>query len=193
RPPSPLLFPRSRHSRALHSFPTRRSSDLFIYALALRDRGIGAVLEKVGVEPSGDAFNEISLEPETGRPENPMINVGAITTHTLVGPPDATEVDRDTAVREGVSAVAGRPPDVDITVLDSELRTAFRNRAMANLVRAGGIIDGDPDEAVRGYTRQCAYRVTVRDLAVMAVTLAAGGVNPVTGERVVSDEVARQV
>lgn len=174
-------------------FTIQSMSKPFIYALALRDRGIKSVLEKVGVEPSGDAFNEISLEPETGRPENPMINIGAITTHTLVGPPDATEIERDTAVQEGLSAFAGRPLDVDITVLDSELRTAFRNRAMANLVRAGGIIDGDPDEAVRGYTRQCAYTVTVRDLAVMAVTLAAGGVNPVTKERVVSNEVARHV
>lgn len=174
-------------------FTIQSMSKPFVYALALRDRGIGAVLEKVGVEPSGDAFNEISLEPETGRPENPMINIGAITTHTLVGPLDATEIERDTVIQEGLSAFAGRPLEVDVTVLDSELRTAFRNRAMANLVRAGGIIDGDPDEAVRGYTRQCAYKVTVRDLAVMAVTLATGGVNPVTGERVVSDEVARQV
>lgn len=174
-------------------FTIQSMSKPFIYALALRDRGIEAVLEKVGVEPSGDAFNEISLEPETGRPENPMINVGAITTHTLVGPVDASEVDRDTVVAEGLAAFAGRPLEVDITVLDSELRTAFRNRAMANLVRAGGIIDGDPDEAVRGYTRQCAYKVTVRDLAVMAVTLATGGINPITRERVVSDEVARQV
>lgn len=174
-------------------FTIQSMSKPFIYALALRDRGIKAVLEKVGVEPSGDAFNEISLEPETGRPENPMINIGAITTHTLVGDPDADEIERDRVVAEGLSAFAGRDLEVDITVFDSELRTAFRNRAMANLLRAGGIIEGDPDEAVRGYTRQCAYNVTVRDLAVMAVTLANGGINPVTRERVVSAEVARQV
>ena len=174
-------------------FTIQSMSKPFIYALALRDRGIGGVLEKVAVEPSGDAFNQISLERVSGRPRNPMINIGAITTHTLVGQPDATEIERDTAVAEGLSAFAGRPLEVDITVLDSELRTAFRNRAMANLVRAGGIIDGDPDEAVRGYTRQCAYKVTVRDLAVMAVTLATGGVNPVTREQVVSARVAQQV
>ena len=170
-------------------FTIQSMSKPFIYALALRDRGIKAVLEKVGVEPSGDAFNEISLESETGRPENPMINIGAITTHTLVGDPDADEIERDRVVAEGLSAFAGRDLEVDITVFDSELRTAFRNRAMANLLRAGGIIEGDPDEAVRGYTRQCAYNVTVRDLAVMAVTLANGGINPVTRERVVSAEV----
>ena len=174
-------------------FTIQSMSKPFIYALALRDRGIDGVLEKVGVEPSGDAFNEISLEPESGRPENPMINIGAIATHTLVGAPDASEHERDVAVQEGLSAFAGRRLEVDDAVRESELRTAFRNRAMANLVRAGGIIDGDPDEAVRGYTRQCSYRVTVSDLAVMAVTLAHGGINPLTDERVISPRVARQV
>jgi glutaminase len=174
-------------------FTIQSMSKPFVYALALRDRGIEAVLEKVEVEPSGDAFNQISLDRETGRPRNPMINIGAITTHTLVSEPDATQDDRDEAVRQGLSAFAGRELGVDDAVLDSELRTAFRNRAMANLVRAGGIIANDPDEVVRGYTRQCAYRVTVRDLAVMAVTLATGGINPVTKERVVSAPVARQV
>ena len=174
-------------------FTIQSMSKPFVYALALRDRGIHAVLEKVAVEPSGDAFNQISLEKDTGRPRNPMINIGAITTHTLVGPVDASETERELAVAEGLSAFAGRRLEVDAAVLDSELRTAFRNRAMANLVRAGGIIEDDPDEAVRGYTRQCAYRVTVRDLAVMAVTLATGGVNPVTGQQVVASEVARQV
>ena len=174
-------------------FTIQSMSKPFVYALALRDRGIEAVLEKVEVEPAVDAFNQISLDRETGRPRNPMINIGAITTHTLVSEPDATQDDRDEAVRQGLSAFAGRELGVDDAVLDSELRTAFRNRAMANLVRAGGIIANDPDEVVRGYTRQCAYRVTVRDLAVMAVTLATGGINPVTKERVVSAPVARQV
>ncbi|EYT62665.1 glutaminase [Dietzia sp. UCD-THP] len=174
-------------------FTIQSMSKPFAYALALRDRGIEAVLEKVAVEPSGDAFNQISLERTSGRPRNPMINIGAITTHTLVGPVGADEDERDEALAAGLSAFAGRRLEVDAAVMTSELRTAFRNRAMANLVRAGGIIDDDPDAAVRGYTRQCAYRVTVRDLAVMAVTLANGGVNPVTHERVISAPVARQV
>ncbi|MCT1514000.1 glutaminase [Dietzia cercidiphylli] len=174
-------------------FTIQSMSKPFAYALALRDRGIEAVLEKVAVEPSGDAFNQISLERISGRPRNPMINIGAITTHTLVGPVGATEDERDEALAAGLSSFAGRRLEVDAAVMNSELRTAFRNRAMANLVRASGIIEDDPDEAVRGYTRQCAYRVTVRDLAVMAVTLATGGINPVTRERVVSAPVARQV
>ncbi|MGW9405714.1 glutaminase [Arthrobacter sp. NPDC055585] len=67
-------------------FTIQSISKPFAYALALSDRGFDSVLAKVGVEPSGEAFNEISLEHETGRPRNPMINAGAITTHSLVGP-----------------------------------------------------------------------------------------------------------
>ena len=130
-------------------FTIQSMSKPFVYALALRDRGIEAVLEKVEVEPSGDAFNQISLNRDTGRPRNPMINIGAITTHTLVGPPGASEDERNTVIADGLSAFAGRRLEVDGAVCESELRTAFRNRAMANLVRAGGIIDGDPDEALR--------------------------------------------
>ena len=57
-----------------------------MYALALADRGYDDVLAKVGVEPSGEPFNELSLEDGSGKPLNPMINAGAITTHSLVGP-----------------------------------------------------------------------------------------------------------
>ena len=103
------------------------------------------------------------------------------------------EFERDLIVSAGLSAFAGRPLGFDDEVYRSEIDTAFRNVALANLVRATGIITADPDEIVRGYTRQCAYRVTVRDLAVMAMTLATGGVNPVTGERVVTARVCRQV
>jgi glutaminase len=174
-------------------FTIQSISKPFAYALALRDHGIDAVLEKVGVEPSGDAFNEISLEERTGRPENPMINIGAITTHTLVGPADLDEDERTALAIEGLGAFAGRELAVDEDVFASEMSEVWRNLALASLVRANGIISGSPEEAVRGYTRQCAALVDVRDLAVMGMTLARGGVNPLTGEQVVPEEVARQV
>ena len=81
-------------------FTIQSMSKPFAYALALRDRGIEGVLEKVAVEPSGDAFNQISLERISGRPRNPMINIGAITTHTMVGPVGASEAERDRALAE---------------------------------------------------------------------------------------------
>lgn len=177
---------------AEHRFTIQSLSKPFAYALALADRGLEAVLERVGVEPSGDAFNEISLE-DNGRPRNPMINIGAITTHALVGPEGATAEQSTARVIEGLSAFAGRELDVDERVFASERETADRNMALAYMVRAQGKLEDEPHDAVDGYTKQCSLLVDVRDLAVMAMTLAAGGRNPVTDEQVVPAWVCRQV
>ena len=72
-------------------FTIQSISKPFVYALALADRGYDDVLAKVGVEPSGEPFNEAVPEDDSGKPLNPMINAGAITTHSLVGPPGATQ------------------------------------------------------------------------------------------------------
>ncbi|HTW14229.1 MAG TPA: glutaminase [Nocardioides sp.] len=165
-------------------FSIQSISKPFAYALALARHGLDAVLAKVGVEPSGDAFNELSLEIGTGRPFNPMINAGALTVHALI--------DDETVLR-GFSAFAGRELEVDEAVFTSELETADRNRAIAFMLRSHGIVEADAQQVVEGYTRQCSVLVTVRDLALMAATLANGGVQPVTGQRVVPDEVTRQV
>ena len=175
------------------AFSIQSISKPFVYALALADRGFDAVMEKVSVEPSGDAFNEISFEEGTGRPLNPMINAGAITAHTLAGPSGATPEERTARIIDGLSAFAGRRLTVDSSVYESEIATAYRNRALANMLRANEIIDGEPLDAVIGYTRQCALLVTVDDLALMAATLANNGVNPLTGAPVVPATVVRQV
>ena len=174
-------------------FSIQSISKPFVYALALADRGFEAVLEKVWVEPSGDAFNELSLDPETSRPLNPMINAGAITTNSLAGAPEMDAAARHERIVDGLSAFAGRRLSVDDAVFESEMNTAYRNRALANLLRANGIIEEDPIVAVAAYTRQCSLSVTTEDLAVMAATLANGGVHPVSGAPVVSRAVARQV
>lgn len=173
-------------------FTIQSMSKPFVYALALRDRGLKAVLERVGVDPSGDPFNEISLEPG-GRPRNPMINVGAIVSHALVGADDMDVDQRFARIKEGLEAFAGRKLDVDHEVFNSEFETSFRNRALANMVRNYDMVTQDPRSLVQEYTRQCSLSVTVRDLSVMAATLAGGGLNPVTGERVIQPWVARQV
>ncbi|WP_169582555.1 glutaminase A [Microbacterium thalassium] len=172
-------------------FTIQSISKPFVLALALEEHGLETVMRRVGAEPSGEPFNAISLEPVTGRPANPMINAGAIATSALVGGADVDE--RTARIAELLSAFAGRSLWVDESVYASESLTGERNRALAHLLKSHGVIDGPVDVAVETYFRQCSLLVTVRDLAVMAATLAFGGVNPVTGERVVGERVARDV
>ena len=174
-------------------FTIQSISKPFVYALALADRGFERVLDKVGVEPSGEPFNEISLEDSSGRPLNPMINAGAITTHSLVGTEAMNPAERMERVISGLSAFAGRSLDVDEAVYSSEIEHAHRNLAIAHMLRSHGILTENPTGVVEGYTRQCSLLVTVQDLAMMAATLANYGIQPVTGEQVVPKTVVRQV
>ncbi|MFD4767807.1 glutaminase [Streptomyces niveus] len=174
-------------------FSIQSISKPFAYAAAIIDRGLDRVLDAVGVEPSGEAFNELSLEGGTHRPKNPMINAGAITTHSLLVGAEAGPDDRVERAVTFFSRLAGRDLRVDERVCASELGSAHRNLALAYMLRTYGILDGDVPSVVEGYTRQCSILVSVRDLSVMAATLATGGVQPVTGERVMDPSVARHV
>jgi len=174
-------------------FTIQSISKPFAYALALADHGFGPVLAKVGVEPSGEAFNEISLESGTGRPLNPMINAGAITVHSLVAEAGSGPAERVRRVLDGLSAFAGRRLEMDEKVCASEMEHAHRNLAIAHMLRSHDILTEDAGAVVDGYTRQCSVLVTTRDLAMMAATLANRGVNPLSGEQVVPEGVVRQV
>lgn len=173
-------------------FSIQSISKAFVYALAIEEHGLDYVLTRVGVEPSGEAFNELSLEQDTCRPLNPMINAGAITTHTLIGKADTTYEERFEMIRKGLSKFAGRELEVDENVYNSEMKHAFRNLAIANMLRNYNVFDLDPKKVVEGYTRQCATLVTAKDLAVMAATLANTGIQPITGEQVVRPQTVRQ-
>lgn len=155
----------------------------FVYALALADSGIEHVLRRVGTEPTGDAFNAVTLESGTGRPLNPMVNAGAIESACLVAGADPAE--KTARIVAGLSAFAGRELTVDDEVLASEEETGDRNRALAYLMRGAGSLSMSVADALAIYFAQCSVSVTSDDLAMMAATLANGGVNPSTGTRVV--------
>lgn len=172
-------------------FTIQSISKPFTYALALADRGPAAVADRMDVEPSGEPFNEISLDPVTERPRNPMINAGAITAASLIDGRDPAE--RFERIVRCYSRFAGRDLTMNEAVYASEARTGYRNRAIGYMLRSFGIIDSDPDEAVDRYFRQCSVDVTCRDLAVMAATLANNGVNPLSRERALSAALTEQV
>jgi glutaminase len=163
-------------------FTIQSVSKPLTYGLALGDCGLDAVLRKIGVEPTGDAFNSISLEPQTGRPLNPMINAGAIAAASLVS--GRSQEDKAARLLAVYSLYAGRALDVDMDVYASENATGHRNRAIGHMLRNFDILD-DPDPALDLYFRQCSIAVDCRDLSLMAATLANGGVNPRTGERAI--------
>ena len=169
-------------------FTIQSVSKPFVYALAISELGLDEVHRHVGFEPSGEPFNAISLEPDTGRPDNPLINAGAIVTSALIdGPTAASRFER---VRSFLSACAGRELTVDDDVFTSETSTGDRNRALAHLARAGGVLRQSVDDATEVYFRQCSLVVTTCDLSVMGATLANGGVNPVTKQRVMGERAA---
>lgn len=171
-------------------FTIQSISKPFTYALALERMGMDAVDAKIGVEPSGEAFNQISVDETTKTPKNPMINAGAIAAASLI--PGATADERFNQIHEFYSAFAGRELAIDHDVYGSEQATGSRNRAIAYMLQSFGVLDGDPDETLDVYFRQCSIKVTSTDLAVMAATLARGGVEPVAGRRVASAAVVQR-
>ncbi len=169
-----------------HKFTIQSISKALSYGLALEDRGEEHVLSRIGVEPSGDAFNAISLKPDTGAPFNPMINAGAIATcGQILKSGGENRIQR---IVNYLSKCAGEQLEIDEDIYRSESETGHRNRAIGWMLRNFGIIDEDPREIVETYFQQCSLKVTCADLAVMGATLANQGVNPLTGERAIAHE-----
>lgn len=164
-------------------FTIQSISKAFTYGAILDEHGFEEVGKRIGVEPSGEAFNSISLDPVTGRPLNPMINAGAIAATGMI--PGKGFHGRFEEIRRRFSNFAGRELDVDEAVYKSESDTGFRNRAIAHLLRNFEMLDDPVEEAVEVYFKQCAILVNARDLAVMGASLANGGVNPLSGTRVI--------
>ena len=172
-------------------FTIQSISKPFVYGLALEDHGREDVLKTIGVEPTGDAFNSISLAPETGCPLNPMINAGAIAATSLVA--GRSYEDKLKRILSVLSLYAGRQLTTDQIVYESERTTGHRNRAIGHMLRNFDILTEDPEPALDTYFQQCSIRVDCRDLSVIAASLANGGVNPVTGKRVVRPELVENI
>jgi glutaminase len=168
-----------------HEFTVMSVSKPFVFALVTELLGPDEVREKIGVNATGRAFNSLEgIERGEGGRTNPMVNAGAIATTSLV--PGATLDDKWRFIHEGLSRFAGRTLSLNDEVYESATKTNFRNQAIARMLQSFGRIYIDPPEATELYTKQCSLNVSAKDLAVMSATLADGGVNPLTRERVVA-------
>ena len=162
----------------------------FVFALACARHGVDAVVRRVGVDATGAEFDSVAaVERSRDGRTNPMVNSGAIACTAFLADGAGSVEQAWPGLREGLSEFAGRALDLDERVFASATASNLRNRAIAQLLHAGGHL-ADPALAVDHYTRQSSLSVTALDLAVMGATLADGGVNPVTGRRVVDAEVA---
>jgi glutaminase len=172
-------------------FTLQSLANPFVYGMVLDDLGRERVLQSVGVEPTGNPFNAIVLDRRSNRPMNPMVNAGAIAVTSLVDGPDPTT--RLNNILAGLGRYTGRQPTVDMEVFVSEKCTSDRNRSIAYLMRNFGVLQHDIDETLDLYIQQCSVSVSTSELAVMAATLANGGINPQTGERAISPRSLRDV
>jgi glutaminase len=169
---------------AFHEFSIQSVSKPFVFALVCDAIGHELARERLGVNGTGQPFNSVmAIEMGEDRTMNPMVNAGAIATTSLVPGDDAESKWR--FVLDGLSRFAGRRLEIDQEVYESEAANNRRNQGIAHLLDSYDRMYFDPDEATDVYTRQCSLSVNAHDLAVMGATLADGGVNPVTGERVV--------
>ncbi len=171
-----------------YEFTIMSVSKPFLFALVCQAIGVNVVREKVGVNATGRAFNSLeAIERGPGGQTNPMVNSGAIATTSLV-PGDGFD-GKWKFIHEGLSKFAGRTLSLNGEVYVSASETNSRNQSIARMLQSFGRIFLEPAEAVDLYTKQCALNVSAMDLAVMGATLADGGVNPITKERVVDASV----
>jgi glutaminase len=171
-----------------YEFTIMSVSKPFVFALVSQEQGVEEVRQKVGVNATGYAFNSLAgIERNLDGRTNPMVNSGAIATTSLV-PGVSTEAKWE-FLRAGLSRFAGRSLSLNEEVYLSATETNYRNQSIARMLQSYGRLYADPAEAIDLYTRQCSLNVNARDLAIMGATLADGGVNPATKERVVNASV----
>jgi glutaminase len=175
-----------------HEFSIQSISKPFVFALVCQAVGSEEARRKIGVNATGLPFNSVmAVELNDDRTMNPMVNAGAIATTSLA--PGATADAKWQFIQDGLSRFAGRRLSLDTEVYESEAATNLRNRGIAKLLEGYERLYFDALEATDVYTKQCSLNVTVKDLAVMGATLADGGVNPLTKERVVDAAIAKRV
>jgi len=162
-------------------------SKVFTMAKVIEEQGHQAIQDKIGVDATGEVFNSIeAVERMRGKEINPCVNPGAIAASSLISGADSAAKWKN--ILQVHSDFAGRKVGLNTPVYISEAGDNLRNQAIAHLLLAYGRMYFDPVEATDIYTKQCAINVNAKDLATMAATLANGGVNPVTGKKVVSPE-----
>ncbi|WP_034671638.1 glutaminase [Bacillus panaciterrae] len=172
-------------------FTLQSISKVISFMAACLSRSISYVLERVDVEPTGDAFNSIiRLEMhKPGKPFNPMINAGAITVSSLL--PGESPQKKLEVVYALIEKMIGKRPIVNEEVFRSEWQTAHRNRALAYYLKETGFLEAEVEEALEVYLKQCSIEVNTEDIALIGLILSLDGYHPIRKEQILPKEVAK--
>jgi glutaminase len=162
-------------------FTIQSTSKPFGFALALEKFSLREVLERVGVEPTGEDFNSISKLDQMKRPMNPMVNAGAISVCSMLKAELGDQCE-DWMVNI-FGGCAGQRLAIDRKTYESEMQTTDGNRAITYLLRKYSMLASDPQETLDLYVKLCSLQATTTSLATMGATLANQGVNPFTRKR----------
>ncbi|MEE1476871.1 glutaminase A [Fusobacterium sp.] len=171
-------------------FTIQSISKIVALMLAILDNGEEYVFSKVGMEPTGDPFNSITkLETSRERkPYNPLINAGAIAVSSMIKGKDAR--DRFERLLDFFKKISeDETLDVNYKIYCGESETGNRNRAMGYFLKGEGIIEGNVEDALDIYFKQCSIEVTAKTLAKIGLFLANNG-KLSTGEIVITPKIA---
>lgn len=170
-----------------HTFAIESISKAFTLAMVMQQIGEQGILDKLGAEPTGFPFNSVlAVEFQKTHVGNPLVNAGAMATASLLE--GKSEEEKWNKILDFYSSCAGNDLHLMQDVYESETATNQHNVAIAWLLDSYGKMYSDPEKAVDLYTKQCSVGITNKQLATMGATLAAGGVNPFSGEQVFSNE-----
>lgn len=172
-------------------FTIQSISKVIAFIVACMERGIAYMLDRVDVEPTGEAFNSIMhLEmKQLSKPFNPFINAGAITvTSALVGRTSDEKLESVFALLE---KMLGYRPLINVDVYESERDSSMRNRAIGYYLLETGFLESDLNVTLETYFKQCSIEITIDDLARIGMILSNDGEDPETQEEIIPRKIAR--
>jgi len=180
--------------KSKEEFSIQSISKVLAFSLAI-DIYSKSLYKRVGVEPSGSAFNSlVQLEYENGIPRNPFINAGAI----IIMDALMSHYGGDYAALEKIMTFTRDITDnqalrFDQNVAKSEMEHAARNLSLAQLMKSFGNFENDVDEVVRNYFKQCAIVMNTEDLSRAMIYLAFNGKDPISGKEFLTQSQAKRV
>jgi len=164
-----------------------------VLSLSLAYKILGdSIWERVGVEPSGNAFNSlVQLETDNGIPRNPLINGGAmVVCDMLISNLRSPQDDFLAYVREISSC---NEINFQESTAKSEESVGYRNKALCNFMKSFGNIENHPDEVLDFYFKMCSIKMSCQELAKTFIFLANSKFKTANGDKVLSLSKAKRI